>query len=84
MGWDDARVSIEQWWPKLTPAAREWLIAHNGEPLTPQILAAVSDSGDAADPSDWWWDSASGELAFSDAGVDWIEAVANGEDSGTV
>lgn len=62
-------MSIEQWWPKLTPAARDWLIAHNGEELAADIALEIVEAGG----------SPSG-IALTDEETDWIEAAANDED----
>lgn len=75
-------MDIEQWWPKLAPGTRRWLIDHNGESIPAPVLTAIQEAGDALDPSNWWWDNDSDDLNFSDAGVDWIEAIANDEDGG--
>lgn len=73
-------MSMEQWWPKLEPSTRDWLIANNGDAVPPEVVAEISRAGGAV-ASDAWWVGESGPSAFwfSDAAVDWIEAVANGE-----
>ncbi len=62
-------MSIEEWWPKLTPSAQEWLIANNGdtEDVPADVAAEIAAAGGPAD------------FAFADDDVDWIETVANDE-----
>ncbi|WP_382310001.1 SRPBCC domain-containing protein [Herbiconiux sp. UC225_62] len=77
---DTAVMEIEQWWPKLSPATREWLADNNGDAVTPEIVAEIERAAGAVDPTAWWFgESDASGFFFSDAGVDWIEAAANGE-----
>ena len=73
-------MTIEDWWPALPTATRELLIAHNGEPLAPEVVDEVVGAGGPA-ASDSWWVREEGlaELSFPDEAVDWIEAIANDE-----
>ncbi len=69
-----------EWWESLDEGAREWLIAHNGEPVRADVLAQIAAAGgDVA--GDAWWVGESGPDGFhlSDDAVDWIEAKANSE-----
>jgi len=69
-----------QWWESLDAGAKEWLIAHNGEPVPADISAKiVAAGGDFA--SGRWWVGEEGPEGWqlSDEAVDWIEAVANEE-----
>lgn len=59
-----------RWWGRITPGAREWLIANNGAPVSDAVAAEITGAGGEA--------TAGAPLA--DESVDWIEAVANGED----
>ena len=71
--------SIE-WWETLDPDAKEWLIDHNGEAVTDDVLAAIrAAGGDVA--SGAWWIGEDGPDGFflSDEAVDWIESAANEE-----
>ncbi|WP_127474900.1 hypothetical protein [Microbacterium sulfonylureivorans] len=69
-------MEIIEWWPKLDPDARAWLIAHNGEAVVPDVLnkiAAVAGSAHEVG------ESGPDGLVLSDEDVDWIEARANDE-----
>lgn len=74
-------MSIEQWWPKVTPSTREWLTENNGDAVPAEILAEVVAAGGSI-ASDAWWVGETGPAGFflSDEACDWIEAVANGEE----
>ena len=61
-------MSIEQWWQALRASTREWLIANNGEAVTPEIRAEIESAGGTVDG-----------IHLSDKESDWIEAVANDE-----
>jgi hypothetical protein len=73
-------MTIDAWWPKLKPSTRAWLIENNGDALPPEVVAEIASVGGSVS-SDAWWIGRSGPsgLYLSDAGTDWIEAVANGE-----
>ncbi|MDQ0679828.1 hypothetical protein QFZ30_003210 [Arthrobacter pascens] len=66
-------MNIDQWWPKLKPSTRAWLIENNGDVLLAEVVAEIASVGGSV--------SQSGPSGFylSDAATDWIEAVANGE-----
>ncbi|MFB2596444.1 hypothetical protein ACEXQE_01485 [Herbiconiux sp. P17] len=73
-------MEIEEWWPRLAPATREWLADNNGDAVPPEIVAEIGRAGGAIDEKAWWFgESDASGFFFSDAGVDWIEAAANGE-----
>ena len=76
----DLKMDIENWWPKLQPSTRQWLIAHNGEALPPEVAAEVRRAGGtlATDASSVDESGATGSFLPDDA-IDWIEAVANEE-----
>lgn len=77
---DNSVMHIDSWWPRLTEQSRHWLIEHNGEPLDPSVKRDIFDVNDQeADPSWWAGDSSDGLSELTDASVDWIEAVGNGE-----
>lgn len=73
-------MDIEQWWPHLNGATKQWLIANNGdvvpEPVVNEIVAA---GGVVALDSTWVGENGPDGLLLSDEAVDWIEAVANNE-----
>jgi len=73
-------MSLEALWPLLHQESRDWLIANNGDALSAQVLDDIARAGGRS-PSDAWWVGENGPDGFylSDAGIDWIEAVANGE-----
>ena len=64
-------MNIDKWWPKLEPATREWLVANNGDVIPGDIVDEMTKAGR----------SASTEQLVDDE-IDWIEAVANGEEPG--
>ena len=73
-------MKIEEWWPLISTEPRNWLVAHNGDPLTPPVSADILGATRGATEPGWWaGDSADGPQ-LTDAAVDWIEAIANGED----
>ncbi|OZE93555.1 hypothetical protein CH299_27735 [Rhodococcus sp. 14-2686-1-2] len=75
-------VNIAQWWTQLSGQSRDWLVAHNGEPVDRRVgtdIAAVHDG--ALDRL--WFSIVSDDglpIELSDRAVDWIEAWANDED----
>ncbi len=73
-------MSIELWWPKLRPETRAWLIDTNGDVVDPAIADEIRQLGGTPTKDEWWvGESGASGFYFSDAAVDWIEAVANGE-----
>jgi len=74
------RMEIIEWWPKLDSEARAWLVAHNGEAVSPEVLSKIV-AADGSGTSNAWWVGESGPDGFflSDEAVDWIEAAANDE-----
>jgi hypothetical protein len=73
-------MDIEQWWPRLSPATREWLTANNGEVIPPPIVGEIIDAGGDPAAGSWWvGESGIDGLSLSDAAIDWIEEAANGE-----
>lgn len=73
-------MSMEQWWPKLKPSTRVWLIENNGDEVPEELRVEIEEAGGSVASRSWWV----GEIGpsgfhFSDEGVDWIEAVANRE-----
>jgi len=73
-------MEIIDWWPKLDSHAKAWLIAHNGEAVSPEVLSKIVAAGGAATSSAGWVGESGPEgIYLSDEAVDWIEAAANGE-----
>jgi hypothetical protein len=61
-------MSIEMWWPKIRQGSRHWLLENNGDAVPKEIVEEIVRAG--------------GEITgshLSDEAVDWVEAVANGE-----
>ena len=77
---DDCSMETIEWWSGLDPEAQAWLIAHNGEVVSADVVdKIVAVGGDMT--SDAWWIGDRGLEGFylSDEAVDWIETTANGE-----
>ncbi|MDK1361922.1 hypothetical protein QNO00_16850 [Arthrobacter sp. zg-Y1219] len=80
---DSSRIDIEQWWPLLPASTRSWLMNNNGDVVPPGILQEIEEAGGAPADGAWWFGGSGPDgFSFSDAGVDWIEATANGESPG--
>ena len=62
-------MSIEVWWPKIRQTSRDWLVANNGDALSREVHDDIIRAGGAVTGS-----------YLSDDAVDWVEAVANGEE----
>ncbi|MFZ2173716.1 MAG: hypothetical protein WAW17_06685 [Rhodococcus sp. (in: high G+C Gram-positive bacteria)] len=75
-------MDIAEWWNLLSPESREWLMAHNGEPLEPSIKSEILAAAKSGAQSSWWsGESTDGQSELTDEAIDWIEAFANREDS---
>jgi hypothetical protein len=74
-------MGIEQWWTRLQPSTQEWLIENNGDGVPAEVMAEIARVGGPA-KDDPWWARQSEEPGqyFPDEGIDWVEAIANGED----
>lgn len=78
-------MNISQWWPRLSPGTREWLVAHNGEPLDPQVRAEILELNEQRTELSWWsGESVDGRSELTDEAIDWIEAQSNGESHGEI
>ena len=56
------------WWPKIRQGSRHWLLENYGDAVPKEIVEEIVRAG--------------GEITgshLSDEAVDWVEAVANGE-----
>jgi hypothetical protein len=73
-------MSIEEWWPKLPPATRDWLIANNGDAVPAAIVEEIMEAG-GPEKSDAWWVGQDGSTDFfmPDEAIDWIEEIGNAE-----
>lgn len=77
-------MSIEQWWPKLKPSTREWLIDNNGDAVPAEILGEIEGAGGSVSTGGWWvGENGPSGFYFSDEAIDWIDAVGNGETPNT-
>ncbi|MBD7994253.1 hypothetical protein H9639_02950 [Arthrobacter sp. Sa2CUA1] len=64
-----------QWWSRLEPATRAWLVSNNGDAVPDGIAAEVlAAGGPAAQPA-----GGGSGLYYPDEVIDWIEETANGE-----
>jgi hypothetical protein len=73
-------MNIDQWWPKLKPSTRAWLIENNGDAVSAEVVAEIASvGGSAASDAGWVGQSSPSGFYLSDDATDWIEAVANGE-----
>ncbi|WFR72253.1 hypothetical protein P9209_28225 [Prescottella defluvii] len=62
---------------------QDWFVEHTGESLDPSVTVEVlAVNGDVSEPGWWSGESVDGYSELTDAAIDWIEAWANGEDSG--
>jgi hypothetical protein len=73
-------ASIEDWWPRLAPETRDWLIANNGDAVPASVVEEITGAGGLV-ATDAWSFGQNGPTGFylSDEAVDWIDEVANGE-----
>lgn len=69
----------EEWWSKLSPATREWLMSENGDAVPEAIAVEVVSAGGPVAAETEGEDAEPG-LFFSDEIVDWVEEKANFED----
>lgn len=72
-------MDIEEWWPLLKPAARDWLTENNGDTVPPHVLEQITAVAGPAEGASWVGDDGTDGFALSDVAVDWVEEVANGE-----
>lgn len=74
-------MEIADWWPLLTDEQRASMMEHNGEALPAELVAAIANAGGSvASDASWIGESDPTGFYLSSRAVDWIEAVANGED----
>ena len=78
--WQTQPMNIEEWWPKLKPSTRKWLMDNNGDRVPAEIVADITEAGVSITSNAWWvGESGSSGFYLSDDACDWIEAVANHE-----
>lgn len=68
-----------QWWLRLEPATREWLIANNGDAVPERVATEVAVAGGPVAESTGDHDTQPG-LFYPDEILDWVEEIANTED----
>ncbi len=73
-------TTIELWWPRLRPEARDWLVANNGDAVPAALRSEIEGAGGPS-VSDPWWSAQEGSAGrcMPDQAVDWIEERANDE-----
>ena len=75
-------MDFPQIWPHLGTSSRSWLMEHNGEPLADDLIAEILSVTGGELSAQWWTGpSVEGETQLTDEAVDWIETVANDEES---
>ena len=57
------------WWPKIRRESRQWLVDNNGDAVSADVLRDIMRAGGTIHGS-----------YLPDEAVDWVEAVANGEE----
>lgn len=62
-------MGIDVWWQKIRKESRQWLVENNGDAVRDDILGEIDRAGGVVNGS-----------YLSDEDVDWVEAVANGEE----
>jgi hypothetical protein len=73
-------MNIARLWPSLSAPTRDWLIANNGDALSPEALDELVRANGSAIPDAWWGDQSDATNHYlPDDAVDWIEATANQE-----
>jgi len=73
-------MEIIEWWSDLDSDAKAWLVAHNGEAVSPEVRSKIVAAGGSLDSSAWWvGESGPDGFYLSDEAVDWIETAANDE-----
>ena len=75
-------MDFPQIWPHLSTSSRSWLMKHNGEPLPDDLIAEILSFTGGEQSAQWWTGrSVEGETQFTDESVDWIDTVANDDES---
>lgn len=70
----------EQWWSRLRPATREWLINNNGDVVPEHVATEVATAGGPVAEEVTGDDGPQSGFFYSDEIVDWVEEMANYED----
>jgi len=75
-------MDFPQIWPHLSTSSQSWLMKHNGEPLPDDLIAEILSVTGGEQNAQWWTGpSVEGETQLTDEVVDWIETVANDDQS---
>jgi hypothetical protein len=79
------RMTIDAWWDQLSSETRNWLMANNGGPVPPAVVAQIERAGGPGSSDPWWAasDEDPSEVVLPDHAVDWVEEFANGESQAT-
>lgn len=73
-------MGIDEWWPKLTESAREFLMANNGDAVPAPIVHEIEAVSGVVGPDAWWLGESRPEgTHLSDRATEWIEEQANDE-----
>ena len=43
-------MSLETWWSAVRPETRDWIVAHNGEPLPLEVVEDITRVSGPVDP----------------------------------
>lgn len=75
-------MSIQDWWPLLNSSTQQWLINNNGDIVPPSILDQImAVAGEPTADASWVGDDGREGFSLSDEATDWIELIANDEES---
>ncbi|POH58949.1 hypothetical protein [Arthrobacter glacialis] len=75
-------MSIQDWWPLLNSSTQQWLINNNGDIVPPSILDQImAVAGQPTADTSWVGDDGREGFSLSDEATDWIELIANDEES---
>lgn len=72
-------MANEQWWARLQPATRAWLIANNGDIVPEEVANEVAAAGGPVAAEPVGEDAADPGLRYPDEVIDWVEEIANTE-----
>ncbi|ALV47082.1 hypothetical protein SAMN04489740_2850 [Arthrobacter alpinus] len=75
-------MNIENWWPLLDSSTQQWLINNNGDVVPASILDQITAlAGHPTADTSWVGSNVPEEFYLADEAIDWIEKIANDEDS---
>ena len=74
-------ADIQNWWPKLTDEAREWLVQHTEEPMPADVVEEVAAAGGPVSSDAWWTSGAdsAGSVYLSPEAQRAIEQLSEGK-----